>query len=36
MSSRSLLADIREALDEREKGTAVLSSEEALRHVAER
>jgi len=36
MSSRGLLADIREALEEREQATASLSKEEALRLVADR
>ena len=36
MSSKGLLADIREALDERQLATAVLSKEDALRLVTDR
>lgn len=36
MSSRALLSDIREALDELDNGAAVLGKEEALRLVADR
>ena len=36
MSSRALLADIRAALDERGKATAVMSKAEALRVVTDR